>query len=102
MKKLTTLLLTVILLVIALPAFASTPNAHRTPSPTEVSEARILISRIGEIERMDKSNLDPIERSELREEVKVIQKQLKTLNSGGVYVSVGAIIIILLLLIILL
>lgn len=100
MKKFATLF-TVLLLVITSPVFATGSNTT-PPSAKEISEAQILLHRIGEIQAMDKSNLDPVAKSELREEMKVIHKQLKTLESGGVYVSVGAIIIILLLLIILL
>jgi hypothetical protein len=50
---------------------------------------------------MDKSNLTFTERRELRKEVKAIKEELAQV-SGGVYLSIGAIIVILLLLILLL
>lgn len=45
---------------------------------------------------MDKSELNKVEKRALRKEVKGIKKDLRAL-SGGVYLSVGAIIIVLLL-----
>lgn len=66
-----------------------------------VEEANQLTGRLNQINEMDKSNLDFSERRSLRKEVRSINKALKA-NSGGIYLSVGAVIIILLLLIILL
>ncbi len=65
------------------------------------AEAEVLITRLKEIESMDKKALTRLEKKELRREVKSIKAQLADLG-GGVYISVGAIIIILLLVIILL
>jgi hypothetical protein len=50
---------------------------------------------------MNKLELKHAEKKELREEIKLIEKQLKQ-NSGGVHLSIGVITIIILLLIILL
>jgi hypothetical protein len=55
---------------------------------------------LNEIKALDKSNLSSLEKKELRKEVLSAKKQLKEL-SGGVYISIGAIIIIILLLILL-
>ena len=63
-------------------------------------EANIYLSRLNEIQEMDKSDLNPMEKSELRQEVKTIRKKLLILD-GGIYISVGAIIIILLIILIL-
>ena len=53
------------------------------------------------IDAMDKSELSAPEKKELRKEVRSIKKELRDI-SGGVYLSVGAVIIIILLLILLL
>lgn len=63
--------------------------------------ARRLISRLEEIRSMDTDQLTKREKKQLRKEVKGIKKELANI-SGGVYLSVGAIIIIILLLILLL
>lgn len=68
---------------------------------TLAAESEALLSRLDEINEMDKTDLTPSERRELRKEVRQIDKAL-ALNSGGVYLSVGAVIIIILLLILLL
>lgn len=70
-------------------------------SPDDVERAKILNERLEEIKEMDKSTLTSAERKELRSEVKMIKEELAQI-SGGVYLSIGAIIIILLLLILLL
>lgn len=76
------------------------------PSPTPAipgTEARAasLNQRLQEIKAMDKSDLAGTEKRALRKEVKEIKKELATM-SGGVYLSVGAILLIALLLILLL
>ena len=65
------------------------------------AESEALLARLDEINEMDKSDLTRSEKRELRKEVREIDKTL-TLNGGGVYLSVGAIIIVILLLILLL
>lgn len=79
------------------PVFAATSIV-----PTEKSNAahtENFEKRLHEINSMDMSILSNKEKRALRKEVKHIEKQM---NSGGIYLSVGAIIIIVLLLIILL
>ena len=78
----------------ARPAFLNSPI-------TAEAEAKRLVSRLNEIKEMDKSNMTKSEKKFLRKEVRETQKKLKSL-SGGVYLSVGAVIIIILLLILLL
>jgi hypothetical protein len=85
-----------------------TSNAETiTASPSSVvsklaesEKAKSLLVRLDEINAMDKSDLKSSEKRSLRREVRSIEKQLKE-TSGGVYISVGALIIIVLLLIIL-
>ena len=60
-----------------------------------------IISRVNEIDRMDKSNLSPAEKKELRNELKGLKNQAEGLDKR-VYLSIGAIIIIILLLILIL
>jgi hypothetical protein len=106
MKKITIYLLT----ITALLSFTPTPSMARNESsiiPTEKvekiesAEAKAMISRLEEIKAMDKSNMSSMEKKALRKEVRSIKKSLAQ-TSGGVYLSVGAIIIIVLLLILLL
>jgi len=74
---------------------AVTPNANTS------AEAKVMLTRLDEINAMDKSNLKAPEKRALRKEVRAIEKNLSSSN-GGVYLSVGAVIIIILLLILLL
>jgi len=60
-----------------------------------------LVTRLSEIQSMDKSNLSAGEKKNLRNELKDMKKAADGLNSR-VYLSVGAIIIIILLLILIL
>ncbi|MBC7746116.1 MAG: hypothetical protein H7096_13555 [Flavobacterium sp.] len=57
--------------------------------------------RVLEIKQMDKSSLTRLERKDVRKELQEMKKEAKAM-SGGVYLSVGAIIIIILLLILIL
>jgi hypothetical protein len=68
---------------------------------TKEAYARQLTSRLEEIKAMDTKNMSREEKKVLRTEVKAIKKELKEV-SGGVYLSIGAILIIALLLILLL
>ena len=67
----------------------------------ESAEAKVLLNRLSEIKAMDKSNMTSSEKKQLRKEVRTLKTNLAQL-SGGVYLSVGAIIVIVLLLILLL
>jgi hypothetical protein len=58
-------------------------------------------SRVNEIKDMDKTDLTKMERKDLKRELRDMKKEARVI-SGGVYLSVGAIIIIILLLILLL
>lgn len=77
------------------------PAAPTTEKPVESAVATQLLRRLDEIKEMDKTELSKTEKKALRQEVKGIKKELRA-ASGGVYLSIGAIIIIVLLLILLL
>jgi hypothetical protein len=69
--------------------------------PADSVEAKTLVLRIDEINKMDKTNMKSSEKKALRKEVKSINNTLR--DSGGyVYLSAGAVILIVILLIILL
>jgi hypothetical protein len=106
MKKIITGFITVFVLTLGLPITLRADVQVSKKNIIEVSnggaeKAKVLLSRIYEIEGMNKSSLASADKAVLRREVKSIQGQLKTLD-GGVYLSVGAIIIIAVLLILLL
>lgn len=81
----------------------SMPSVAGTDVPTSEAESRAiqLEHRLAEIKAMHKENLSRSEKKELRKEVREIKKELAAI-SGGVYLSIGAIILIALLLILLL
>lgn len=90
------------LLVIAVLALATpTVNAAPVVDPIEQKEQiQRLQNRLEEIKAIDKSTLSKGEKKALRGEVKQIKKEMKAI-SGGVYLSVGAILLIALLIILL-
>jgi hypothetical protein len=107
MKKQILFLATTLLLcaLIPHPLMASADVVPDKKAPTEITttiDTDALIARLSEIENMDKSNLSFSEKRELRAEVRSINEILVTLNSGGVYLSVGALILVVVLLILLL
>jgi hypothetical protein len=77
------------------------PAKTNGPANTENPRAQQLIQRLEEINSLNKSDMSRLDKKGLRKEVKEIKKEMKVI-SGGVYLSVGAIIIIILLLILLL
>jgi len=103
MKKVSNYLtaLLLVLLLVPAPLFAAPTGTAIPVSPTnESAKIDAMVTRLNEIKDMDKSNLSASEKKELRKEVRAIKDSVK--SSGGVYISVGAIIIIILLLILLL
>lgn len=62
----------------------------------EILEARIL-----EMQSMDLKSLERAERKEAKQEMRYIQKEMKALGNGGIYISTTALVIIIILLIIL-
>ena len=104
MKKLTYLLMTMVLLLSVFPTaiFASEKASVIIENPKEIPiEVQAMFNRLDEIKTMDKSKLNTIQKKELRKEIKTIKAELRNTNNG-IYLSVGAIIIIVLLLILIL
>jgi len=104
-KKILRIASLVMLIAIALPASSSiiAPYPAQTNSSTKMENPRAqhLVQRLEDIRGLNKSEMTRLEKKNLRKEVKEIKKEMKVI-SGGVYLSVGAIIIIILLLILLL
>lgn len=78
--------------------------AIKAPITDSIADARVLseiVSRVTEIQNMDKTNLNFSEKKALRKELTAMKQKADGLNSR-VYLSVGAIIIIILLLILIL
>lgn len=107
MKKLSLVTSFLILMLCTTAAFSATDPANKLPTTTEAvepltaEEAEVMWNRINEIKDMDKSDLSREERKELRKEVRAIKKEMRERDTGGIFISTGAIIIILLLIIIL-
>jgi Flp pilus assembly protein TadB len=104
MKKIAYFLSLVFLMTAFAPAAIAAEN-DKDKSKTELSEAdkeRLaeIEARVDEIKEINFSDMDKEERRALKKELKEMNKEAKQL-SGGVYISVGAIILILLLLILL-
>jgi len=101
MKKFTLGLATAMLLLTFTPAQVRA-EAKPTPisTPVESPEVRAMLNRLEEINAIDKSTLKPAEKKELRKEVRTIKRDLKA--TGGVYLSVSALLLVIILLIILL
>ena len=88
----------VLMMIMASPVMAS---GSATITESTESRAQQLQNRLEEIKNIDTRELSRGEKKTLRREVREIKKELAAL-SGGVYLSVGAIILIALLLILLL
>ena len=56
--------------------------------------------RIQEIKEMDKSGLTRIEKKDMKDELRYMNKEAKALGHGGVYISLAGILLIILILII--
>ena len=97
-----------LVLVFSLGISFNAARASEKPAkyPTELSAEQAaqlerIKARVEQIRDMDKSNLTKSERQALRKELREMKNQARAV-SGGVYLSVGAIIIIILLLILIL
>jgi len=94
------------LLLFSLSASAQTSSgpsdlASSSTATAEAPRARQLMDRLETIKSTDRSTLTNHERKDLRKEVKEIRKEMKA-ASGGVYLSVGAILLVILVLILIL
>lgn len=106
MKKIAICFLAIFLSLTFLPlksnaATTAVPTSLVVSKPAESTKAKVLLSRLNEINAMDKSNLKRFDKQNLRKEVRSIKNQLNSIG-GGVYLSVGAVLIIVLVLLILL
>lgn len=98
MKKFTSIILGVFLLLSFLP---SDSKAGMLPSRASVptskipvsDEAKTLINRLEEIKEMDKSGMSLYEKKQLRVEKKTARQDLKDMGYG-VYLSVGVLLLI--------
>lgn len=88
-------------IAIASPASSAMIVPESSTPKTETGRAEVLMQRLEVIKGMNKSDMSRLEKKELRKEVRAIKKEMKVM-SGGVYLSIGAIIIVILLLILLL
>lgn len=70
------------------------------PTMTE-AELQVLVDRLEMIKTLDKSSMERSEKKEFRSEVKEIKEEIKR-NSGGVYLSIGALLLVIILLVLLL
>lgn len=102
MKKQIYFLATAFMLMLATPSVMAN-DAKAKPEMTERQVARMeeISRRVEEIKGMDRSQLSRQDRKDLRNELLEMKKEAKV-TSGGVYLSVGAIIIIILVLILIL
>jgi hypothetical protein len=100
-SKLFKTLLLIMLMAVAAPSFSNTNTPTAVSSENPEAYAKSLENRLEEIRAMDTKKLSREEKKALRVEVRTIKKEMAAV-SGGVYLSVGAIIIIALLLILLL
>lgn len=98
-------LATLLLLTSGFSTANATSSADRVPNSAATSgespALNALIARLHELEKVDKSKLNSVERKALRKEVRATKENVREVG-GGIYISVGALIIIILLVIILL
>ncbi len=88
------------MMALASPAFAVTAGPVALTEETPEQKVERLHKRIEEINAMDRSKMSRAEKKALKKEVRQIREEAKAL-SGGVYISVGALLIIILLIILL-
>jgi hypothetical protein len=82
-------------------ATVAEPSSLVEPTPAESAEAKTLLLRLDEINKMDKSKLNSSEKKDLRKELKSIRNNLKDVGPG-IYLSGAAVILIIILLVVLL
>ena len=108
MKKLSLYLMAFTFLLLVVPnqlnaaILDTNPVATDSIAAVDAATANALLVRLNEIAIIDKEALRQTERKALRKEVRSIKKQLKAINNGGVYISVGSLLLVIILLILLL
>lgn len=103
MKKLIyTAFIALFLLNLSSNVLAADTKAVKTEMTQEQIDARIsqIQTRVEEIKSMDRSALSPVEKKELRTELKAMKSEARAISNGGIYLSLTAILIIIILLII--
>jgi|SRR5690606_19508990 len=101
-------LVMMVMLAFTFSGTASATVVDGSAPKTELTEAEIaarlaeMRTRVAEIKAMDRSTLTKAERKALRKELREMNRQARGWGSGGVYLSVGAIIVIILVLILIL
>lgn len=101
-KKIYFIAMAIMLSVISPAVMANDAKGKEVPlTEQQQMRLRVIEQRVLEIKDMDKSTLSSQERKDLRKELVQMKKEAKA-TSGGVYLSVGAIIIIILILILIL
>ena len=93
--------LSLLSLAMLIGSFANAAIVNPSDSAKDAAVYSHIISRVNEIQNMDKTALNQNDKVELRKELKQMKKQAAGLDKK-VYLSVGAIIIIILLLILIL
>lgn len=83
-------------------ALDANPATADSITIAETAVSNTLTLRLEEISLIDKASLRPAERRALRKEVRSINKQLKAITNGGIYISAGTLLLVIILLIILL
>lgn len=85
----------------------NTEKMYKEAAANMTKEQRIarceeIKERVEEIKAMDKSQLTKADKKELKGELTELKKEAQAMGSGGIYLSIGAIIIIILVLILIL
>ena len=95
MNKITSCLTILVFLTVAITS-SVTARTLLTPDSTQTIEfAKILLTRMDEINALDKANLSSIELKKLKKELRGIKGDLKELE-GGTYLPLGTLVIVLL------
>jgi len=103
MKNLFKTMLFTLSLAATMPIMANVTNEPvKEMSAADRARAEQIIKRLEEIKAMDTKSMSSPEKRQLRKEVRAAKKELNEAATGGVYISVGALIIIILLLILIL
>jgi hypothetical protein len=102
MKKLIACIATALMLVTLTPiqSVAEKKPASISLTGKESPELKAIITRVNEINAMDRSTMSRSERKEIRKELRALKKAAHKHDGGGVYVSAGFIILVLVLIII--
>lgn len=102
MKKQIYLLAALLCLTLVAPSvMAKDIKSKPEMTSSEIARVELIQKRVEEIRNLDKSELSREDRKQLRNELQELKREVKSM-SGGVYLSVGAIIIIILVLILIL